>query len=59
MAVPPTTESELGSSIDQDRRDDASPRVPQPLPDRGRHAGSAGIALILATVLVVVLIVLL
>jgi hypothetical protein len=56
MAVPPGPRS---SSFEHDPRNDPSPRVPRPLPDRGRRAGGAAIAMVLVALVVVVLIVLL
>ena len=56
MGVPPTTR---GSEFEHDPRNDPSPRVPRPLPDRGRRAGTTAIAMVLAALIVVVLIVLL
>jgi hypothetical protein len=55
MGVPPTTR---GSEFEHDPRNDPSPAVPKPLPDRGRRAGTA-ITMVLAALVVVVLIVLL
>jgi hypothetical protein len=59
MAVPPRPGSELGTSFEHDPRHDPAPRVPRPLPDRGRRAGSAAITMVLAALIVVVLIALL
>ena len=59
MAVPGGPGGQLGSSFEHDPRNDPAPRVPRPLPDRGRRAGRAAMAMVLAALIVVVLIVLL
>ena len=59
MAVPGGPGTQLGSSLEPDPRNDPSRRVPKPLPDRGRRAGRTATALLMATLIVVVLIVLL
>jgi hypothetical protein len=59
MAVPGGPGGQLGSSFEPDPRNEPSPRVPRPLPDRGAHASRAAIALLIAVLLVVVLFVLL
>ena len=58
MAVPGGPGGQIGS-LEPDPRDDPSPRVPSPLPERGRHAGRAAIAFFLAALIVAVLIALL
>ena len=55
----PRPVSQDRSSFEHDPRNDPSPRVPKPLPERGRRAGVAAIAMVLAALVVVVLIVLL
>jgi hypothetical protein len=59
MAVPGGPGGQLSSSFEHDPRNDASPRVPRPLPDRGNRAGRAAVAMLIAAMIVVVLIALL
>lgn len=58
MAVPGGPSGQIGS-LEPDLREDPSPRVPRPLPDRGRNAGRLAVALFIAALIVAVLIALL
>ena len=58
MAVPGGPGGQIGS-LKPDPRNDTAPRVPKPLPDRGRNAGRIAIALFIAALIVAVLIALL
>ena len=58
MALPGGPGGQIGS-LEPDPRNDPSPRVPSPLPDRGRHAGRAAMALFIAALIIAALIVLL
>jgi hypothetical protein len=59
MAVPGDPVGRLGSSFEHDPRNDPSPPIPRPLPERGRNAGRAAVLLLIAALIVVVLIALL
>ena len=59
MAAPGGPGGQLDPSFERDPRIHPSPRVPRPLPDRGRHAGRVAIALFVAALIVAVLIALL
>jgi hypothetical protein len=59
MAVPGGPGGQVGSALEPDPRNDPSPRVPKPLPERDRRAGRAALALLIATLIVVVLVALL
>jgi len=55
MAVPGGPRSQF-ESLEGDPRSDPAPRVPRPLPDRGRNAGRVAVALFVAALIVAVLI---
>jgi hypothetical protein len=59
MAVPPRPGTESPPSFEHDPRGEPSSRVPRPLPDRGRRAGTTAAAMIVAVLIVIALIVLL
>jgi hypothetical protein len=59
MAVPGGPGGRLGTSLEHDPRNDPSPPVPRPLPDRSRNGGRAAVALLIAALMVVVLVALL
>ena len=59
MAVPGGPGGQVGSSLEHDPRTDPAPPVPRPLPDRGNRAGRAAVALLFATLIIAVLVVLL
>jgi hypothetical protein len=58
MAVPPSAGRDVHPPFESDFRDEPAPRVPKPLPDRGRPRTTAA-ATVAVTLLVIALIVLL
>ena len=59
MAVPPRPGNEVGSSLEDDPRNDPSPQVPRPLQDNSRRAGTTAVVLIAAALIAIALLVLL
>ena len=58
MAVPPSPGRDVHPPFESDFRDEPTPRVPRPLPDRGRSRTTSAAAVVVA-VIVIALIVLL
>ena len=59
MSLPPHPGSEFESSFERDPRNKPSPRIPRPLPDNSRRAGTTAAALVAVVLLVIALLVLL